>query len=315
MLRVILIFIKWVGAPRRAMVAAAVATALMVTACGPATDPEPTAGGDDVVVVATTGILGDVAKRIVGDRGRVRTLIPPGIDPHDYQPSAADVGRLVDADLVVANGLGLEEGLAQILDAAAADGANVLTVGDMVEPRIERGGVPDPHFWLDPALLGIGAVEIGNALSAVDDSADWAGRGADVSTELTRLGDEIERLLSDLAAERRLLVTNHDSLAYFARRFDFEVLGTIIPGGSTVASPSPADLADLVAAIEGRDVQAIFAETTEPDDLAAALAEEVGHDVAVVELYTGSLGEPGSTADTYAGMMRVNAERIAEALG
>ena len=110
-------------------------------------------------------------------------------------------------------------------------------------------------------------------------------------------------------------MTNHLSLGYFSDRYDFEMIGTVIPGGASLANPSSSELASLVEIIEHEQVPAIFTETIEPDVLAQAVAAEVGYDVAVVELYTGSLGEPGTDGDTLIGMLATNVERIAEALG
>jgi zinc/manganese transport system substrate-binding protein len=112
----------------------------------------------------------------------------------------------------------------------------------------------------------------------------------------------------------RLLVTNHDALGYFADRYDFEIVGVVIPGGSTLADPSSAELAALVETLLETDVPAIFAETSSPAQLAETVAAEAGNDVEVVELHTGSLGEPGSGADTLIGMLRTNATRIRDAL-
>nr|MCU0281452.1 metal ABC transporter substrate-binding protein [Acidimicrobiia bacterium] len=128
------------------------------------------------------------------------------------------------------------------------------------------------------------------------------------------LDAEIEASLAAVPPEQRKLLTNHHALGYFADRYGFEVIGAIIPGGSTLAAPSPADLAELVDLLRQAGVRAIFAETTQSADLAEALAAELGGQVAVVSLYTGSLGEAGSGADTYIGMQRSNAERIAAAL-
>jgi zinc/manganese transport system substrate-binding protein len=122
-------------------------------------------------------------------------------------------------------------------------------------------------------------------------------------------------ILDVVPAERRVLVTNHDALGYFADRYGFEVLGTVIPGGATLADPSSADLAELVATIQREEVPAIFAETIEPSVLAETVAAEVGDQVRVVELFTGSLGEEGSGAETLIDALIINARRIAEALG
>jgi zinc/manganese transport system substrate-binding protein len=131
--------------------------------------------------------------------------------------------------------------------------------------------------------------------------------------ELDALHVEVEGLVAGIPDEDRLLVTNHEVFGYFADRYDFEVVGVIVPGGSTLAEPSAADLTDLAREIDERGVPAIFAETSSPTRLADALAAE-GTDVEVVELYSESLGEPGSPGDTYIGMIRTNAERIAAAL-
>ena len=265
-------------------------------------------------VVATTTMLGDIAGSVVGDAGSVETLLPVGTDPHDYRPSARQVATLVSADLVVANGLDLEEGLNDVLEAAAADGVLVLRIGELVDP-IPFSNDPtelDPHVWFDPLRMAEAARIIGDALAGLDTSTDWAARAAEYGAELEAANTEIIEILAPV--ENRQLVTNHDSLSYFADRYDFDILGVVVPGGSTLADPSSAQLAALISAISAADVPAIFAETTEPVALAEAVAAEVGSSVAVVELYTGSLGEPGSGAETLIGMLTTNARRIADTL-
>ncbi|CAN5717085.1 hypothetical protein BH24ACT3_BH24ACT3_08000 [soil metagenome] len=133
--------------------------------------------------------------------------------------------------------------------------------------------------------------------------------------ELRQLDTDVEAVLDDVPEERRALVTNHEVFAYFADRYDFEVIGAVIPGGSTLAEPSAAELDELSEAIESEGVPAIFAETSAPDRLVEALAREASIEVEVVELFAESLGEEGSGADSYVGMMTTNAERIADALG
>ena len=153
---------------------------------------------------------------------------------------------------------------------------------------------------------------IGGALADVDTTVDWGSRAEEFAGVLRALHDETASKLAEV--EARVLITNHDSLSYFAESFGFDVLGTVIPAVTTQAEPSSANLAELVQVIEETGIRAIFAETTEQASLAEAVAAEVGFEVQVVELYTGSLGEPGTAADTYIGMMTVNAERIADAL-
>ncbi len=289
---------------------ASLVLALTAASCGTGDD-----AGGAVEVVATTSILGDITRNVVGDAATVTVLVPSGTDPHDYQASSQQVADLVAADLVVANGLGLEEGLADVLDAAARDGARVIEVAAAVDPLPLAGGDDlDPHFWLDPLRVAGAARVIAAELDAVAPGTDWGMRAAAYAAELDSAGESIAEVLAAVPVARRRLVTNHDALGYFAARYGYEVIGTIIPGGATLAEPSSAQLADLVATIVREQVPAVFAETTEPSVLAAAIAAEAGDDVEVVELYTGSLGGPGSGADTLIGMLETNAARIAAAL-
>jgi len=300
-------------APGRFVAIAAVAS-ILVTSC--AGDGNQTADGDRIVV-ATTNILGDVARNVVGDAATVEVLLPLGVDPHDFRPSAQDAAIVQRADLVIANGLGLEEGLDDVLRSAEADGANVLRIGEQVDPvpfGADATSAKDPHVWLDPLRMAEAAHVIAAELAAVDDGVDWA-RGADAYADaLADADSRIRQIVSVIAPADRKLVTNHDSLRYFALRYGFDVVGTVIPGGTTLADPSSAELAQLVATIQAEGVAAIFVETTESHTLAEAIARDLGSEIAIVELYAGSLGASGSGADSLIGMLVINAERIAEAL-
>ncbi len=320
--------------PRSAsgVLALAVVLASSLTACTSSevasSTPQPASG--PLSVVATTSVLGDVVANVVGDAATVEVLLPIGADPHDYQPSARQLAQVIEADLVVANGLRLEEGLVDALASAEADGANVLEVAPMVDPipfggtGAESGCDPtqesgdtsrcDPHVWTDPMRMAAAARIIAAELAALDGSVDWEGNAERYAQELLVADEEIAAALEAVPDDRRTLVTNHDSLGYFADRYGFEVVATVIPGGTTLGDPSSAELADLVAVIGDTGVPAIFAENVEPAALAEAVAAEAGDGVAVVELFTDSLGEPGSGADTLIGMLRTNAERIAAAM-
>jgi zinc/manganese transport system substrate-binding protein len=273
-------------------------------------------------VVATTTILGDLARNVVGADGTIEVLLPIGADPHDYQASARQVAAVQEADLVIVNGLGLEEGLADVLESAAADGANVLTIAPLLDPlpfgsdgaEGDDAGGDDPHVWLDPLRMARASQLVAAELSKLDDGIDWAARGNAYADELRAVDDTIKSILSTVPAADRKLVTNHDALGYFAARYGFGVVGVVIPGGSTLAEPSSAELTELVTTVEQEQVRAIFAETTSPEALADAVAAEAGADIVVVELFTGSLGEPGSGADSLIGMLETNARRIAAAL-
>lgn len=307
-------------------------------------------GGDDatsdasVQVVATTTMLGDVVGDVVECAGgHTTTLMPRGADPHDFQASSAQVAELVRADLVVANGLGLEEGLADALASAASDGARVMEVAPLVDP-IEFGGSHadehdhgdeeahaaegepadeaerdhgslDPHFWHDVARMATAtelvAAELGQLTG---DAATFERCGAEVAAELRKVDTDVRELLAPIPADRRVLVTDHDAFGYFAEAYDFEVVGVVIPGGSTLAEPSSAELSELIDTITREGVPAIFANPANPTALVDTVAAEAGAQVEVVELYVGSLGPEGSDGDTYAKMMTANAQRIAAAL-
>ena len=274
------------------------------------------ADDDRIRVVATTTILGDVASNVAGSDADVEVLMPIGASPHGFVPSSQQVAKIYTADLVVANGLDLEAGLADVLEAAKGDGVNVLEVAPHLDPLpFGDGDDLDPHVWMDPVRMMDTARLIATELTAVAPSVDWEGNAATDAAELQSTHNTIQQLLGAIPTDERKLVTNHDSLGYFADRYGFVVIGTVIPGGSSLGDPSSAALADLVAVIEREKSPAIFAESTEPQALAGAVAAEAGADVAVVELFTGSLSESGTVADTLIGMLLVDAERIATALG
>ncbi len=311
-----------------------VVLAMVAAACG---SDDASADENLPTIIVTTSIWGDVVENLVGDDANVEVIIPIGADAHDFSPSSQQVAAIQTADLVVANGLGLEEGLEDVLEAAAADGVNVLEVAPLVNPipfglddehsdedhSDEEGEHPDehahdgddPHVWMDPDRVALAALEITEALTALDGTIDWMGRAVSYSDELKKAGVEAGEMLAVVAADQRKLVTNHEALGYFADRFDFEVVGVVFPGGSTLSDPSSAELAELVETMEEEGVSTIFGESSSPSTLADAVAAEVGDEVQVVELYTESLGEPGSGADTVIGMTLTNAERVAESLG
>ncbi|MGV3760159.1 MAG: metal ABC transporter solute-binding protein, Zn/Mn family [Actinomycetota bacterium] len=280
-------------------------------------------------IVVTTNVLGDVVRTIVGDDASVHVVMPPAANPHDFSASAQEAARRREAAVIVVNGRGFEEGLLDTVEAAEADGAVVVEATDGLPETDEHGQEGgeidadhghehdgDAHFFSDPVLMAAAvdhlAAELRAHVPALDTDA-FAERVDAYLEELEALFMEATQLLTVVPPGRRVLVTNHEVLGFFADRFGFEVLGVIIPGGSTLAEPSAADLADLAATIEAAGVPAIFAETSSPSRLADALAAE-GTDVEVVELFTESLGEAGSGADTYLGMVRTNAQRIADAL-
>lgn len=301
----------------------------------PAALPGPT-------VVATTTMLGSVVSDIltcaVGDDSGLTVLFPMGADPHDFQPSSAQVASMSTADLVVANGLFLEEGLVAALSALSEEGAAVLEVAELVDPLAygeeeghddhddhgdeageEEGhddhddhGDFDPHFWMDMSRMAIAAELIGNELA---DSGDmFVECGQSVAEEIRQAEVAVVEVLSGIPEANRVLVTDHDALGYFADKYDFSVVGVVIPGGSTLAEPNSQELAALVSVIRDKNAPAIFANIATASSVVTVLADEVGQDVSVVNIYVGSLGGPGTGAETYIDMMTTNAALIAAAL-
>ncbi len=294
----------------RGVTVALLSAVLGVAGCGgePANDGRP-------LIVATTTIVGELVAHVAGDQARVEVLMPVGADPHDFEPSARQAASLRDAALVVSSGLGLEVGLTDTLEAAAEEGTPILELGPALDPRPlgDDPGVPDPHWWLDPIRATRAVDLIGERLGEIA-AGGWAARATSYADQLTALDGELRSTLGTIPSSRRTLITSHAAFGYFAERYDFKVIGVLIPGGSTQAQPDPRQLAALAAVIRAEGVPAIFGETTLPTNVADALAAEVGEEVRVVVLYTGSLGEPGSGAETYVGMLRTDAARIAEAL-
>jgi len=295
---------------RRLRVAAALAVAagLVVTTAGCSS-----AGSDRPLVAVTTNVLGDVVTEVVGDTADVMVLMPAGADPHSFEVSAKEAARLRTADLVVENGLGLEEGVARHVAAAASDGVPVFTAGDHVDAlewTTEDDSGPDPHLWTDPERM----VDVVEALDADLRDAGIDPTGTDgYLDELASLDDEMTRAFAGIPEDRRALVTNHHVFGYLADRYDFRVVGAVIPSGTTLASPSAADLRDLASAIDEAGVPTIFADLSQPARLAEVLAEEVDVHVEIRSLATESLTADGE-ASTYLGMMRSNTDAIVDGL-
>lgn len=293
------------------------AAALLATACSSSdsSDGRPT-------IVATTTILGDLVRRVVGDAARVETLMPPGADPHDFEPSAAQAAKMRRAALIVENGLGLEQRLQPAIDAAERDGVPVLAIGDRLDPTPlgDDPGVIDPHVWLDPQRMAIAAGAVATEVTRTIDTDP--ATTATIEANAQRYRDEAmaaeaeaRTILASIPESQRILITNHDALGYFARRFGLRVEDVIIPGGSSLAEPSAADIARLVTTIRDSGVRAIFTESTTSPRLPESIAREAGGHVRIIELNTDTLGRAGAPDSTYAGLITELARRIADGLG
>lgn len=302
---------------RRLLTAAA---ALAVVSLGTLGGCGASAGGDGKVsVVVTTNVLGDVVTNLVGDQAEVTVLMPPNADPHSFGVSAQDALKMQKADLLVYNGLGLEEGLLSHVHSAAQAGTATFVAGEHIELLEYSGGQsagPDPHFWTDPTQMVLVVGALTDALGKIEgiDAAKLKADAAAYTAQLEEADAAARAAFEAIPAQQRALVTNHHVFGYLARRYDFRVIGAVIPGGATLAAPSAADLADLADAVKQAGVGAIFADVSSPDKLINTLAEHTGMDIEVVPLFTESLSEPGGEAPTYLDMLRVNTQRIADAL-
>ena len=306
--------------------AAAVAVAFaFVAAPGFATgEPEPL--DDRMAVVATTNIVGDIVSRIGGDRISLYVMLPTGADPHVFQATPRDARQVADAVVVFINGAGLEDDFLGDLVANAAP-RRVVDLSSHLELRHlddehdnehddEHGhGEFDPHVWMDPTQVAAWTSEIAAALSEEDpgSAGAYAERAAELAAELDELDAWVRERVAAVPPPRRILITDHGVLGYFADRYGFSVLDTIIPGFSTASEPSARHLAALREAISEHAVPAIFAGVTVNPRVAQVVAEDLK--IEVVPVYTGSLSEPDGPAATYQDLIRTNVERIVAALG
>ena len=328
---------------RRSLLVTVAAAALVLSACGSADSsaPQPAAtpAASAVNVVATTTMLGDVVGQILSCAGgTVTVLMPAGTDPHDFSASSDQVAAMVTANLVVANGLGLEAGLTDAFENAAADGAKVFEVGPLVDP-IEFGagaheegheeegpeeegheeeghehGSLDPHFWFDMNRMALAAELIGAELAESTGDGAYATCATTTAANIRTAEAGVRTALESVPADQRILVTDHEALGYLADTYGYEIAGTVIPSGTTLAEPSSADLAALVATIKAEGVTAIFANVAQTTGLAEAVAAETGTPIKIIPLYVESLGAPDSPAATYLQMMQTNADLIASGL-
>ncbi|WP_422744363.1 zinc ABC transporter substrate-binding protein AztC [Mycobacterium sp. WMMD1722] len=282
---------------------------------------QSSAGPGGQAIVVTTNILGDVVRNVAGDAAEVRVLMQPNADPHSFGISAQDAAAMNSAGLVVYNGLGLEENVIRNVETVAEQGVPTLAVGDHIDPikyaKGDSAGMPDPHFWTDPERM-IAAVDV--IEKAVIENVNGVDRDAvtrnakSYRAQLRDLDTSMVDGLNTIPVDRRKLVTNHHVLGYFAQRFGFAVIGALVPSGTTLASPSAADLQSLVGAIESARVPAVFIDSSQPDRLARVLAEQSGITVEIVSLYSESLSPPGTPGDTYLAMMRANTDAIVNGL-
>ena len=265
------------------------------------------------VVVATTTHAGDLVRAVGGDRVDVRTLLRSGADPHDYEPRPSDVRAVSEAELVVRSGGEVDEWLGGVLEGAGGD-PEQLTLLDRVRELRDDGEV-DPHWWQDPRNAALAVVAIDGALGSADAKgrAAFTRRAAAYARRVRALDRGIARCIAAVPRARRKIVTTHDSLGYFARRYGIEVVGALIPSLSTRAQPSARDVERLVRQIRRERVAAIFPESALNPKLERAVARETGARVGG-RLWADALGPADSASGTYLRAMGANARALVEGM-
>lgn len=280
------------------------------------TNPPTVTPGATVNVVATTTQAADFARVVGGDRVSVVGLVKPGIDPHLYAATPEDVRSVARADLLVVNGVGLDQFVRRTLR-EAGKGKPVALLSRGVPLRMGGAGQrqADPHFWYDPRNAKIAVETVAAALAAVDpagESTYRANRDAYL-VQLDAADARVQAQIATIPQERRKLVTNHDSFAYYTARYGLEYVGAVIPSLETNAAPSAKQISDLIRLIQRQQVPAIFADAVVNPKLEEQIARETGVQV-VATLCADSLTAPGGACDSYLQWLEHDTKVIVDAL-
>jgi len=280
--------------------------------------------GEKLKVVATTSIVGDVVAQIGGDLIELKVLLPVGTDPHSFDPNPQDVVKVAEADVIFANGAGLENFLDNLIESAGtadvvkylSEDIDLRSLEDDHDSNSDlhlHEGI-DPHVWTNPQNVAIWVENIETILSDLDpiNAAVYISRAETYKLELNALDDWIRGQVANIPLENRQLVTDHTIFGYFADEYGFEQLGALIPGSSTLAEPSAQELANIEDTINSLRVKAIFVGNTVNPTLAERVARDTG--TQLVFIYTGSLGERGSGSETYLEYMRYNTSAFVDSL-
>jgi len=290
----------------------------LLTAC----QPKPAASQPQGIrVLAAESFMADIAKNVAGDRVNVDSLMPLGMDPHAFELVPSDVARIADSQVVIINGGGIEGWLDKVIENAGGEHKVIEACAGLASRAAREGEVVpdetggDPHFWLDPISVIHYVENIRDGLSTVDpEGKEIYTKNAEAYIEkLKVLDSSLREQAQTIPAEKRLIVTNHESFGYFADRYGFTIIGTIVPSVSTGSSPSAQQLASLVDHIRSTGASAIFLETGTNPQLANQIAKETGVKV-ITDLYTHSITAADGKAPTYIDMMKYNMSLIVENL-
>jgi ABC-type Zn uptake system ZnuABC Zn-binding protein ZnuA len=278
-------------------------------------DNEPNGGDSRVRVVATLEIFADMARNVGGDAVDVDALLPAGADPHTFEVAPTRVVDIVEADIVIMNGLGLEESIHDVIETNAEGEVIELAAGlPILDGEDAQGGASEhsgnPHLWLDARLAARYVESIRDAMVAVDPGrrATYESNATAYLEEIGQLDREIEDAVSSIPPERRKLVTLHDAFPYFASRYGLEIVAVAVP--SPGQEPSAKDIADLAAVLRSEDVPAVFAEPQFNSRVLDAAAGDAG--VRVLDLLSDAYA---GDVESYVELMRFNAGQLIEGLG
>jgi ABC-type Zn uptake system ZnuABC Zn-binding protein ZnuA len=298
---------------------------LLICSCNTAS-PSPSS----LTVTAVETFLADITRKIAGDRFQVHSLIPFGVDPHEFEPTPKDMVIVSESDLLIVNGAGLEGWLSNALQTVSGNRIMVTASRGLTSRQSESpsstqnpsGASPtpssssiDPHFWMNPLLVKTYVANILEGLIQIDpaDESLFRKNAAAYLSELDQLDQWILTQVALIAPEQRLLVTDHDDLGYFADRYGFRIIGAILPGVSPDAEPSASQMAALIDQIRATHAKAIFLDAGANTQMADQISQETGCRV-VTGLYLHSLTPPGGAASTYLDLMKYDVPLIVEAL-
>ena len=285
---------------------------------------------EPINIAATTGMIGDIVRNVAGDRAKVTVIMGSGTDPHLYRPTRRDMSALLGADVAFYHGLNLEGRMGEALDWVRGAGRPVYAVAERIdsdhlldeeEEEVGEGElpVPDPHLWMDPRRWALIVDGVAEHLASLDPSGEetYRANAAAYRESLDALHEYAREAVASIPADRRVLVTAHDAFAYFAERYDIEVLA--IQGISTESEAGLRRIEEIVRTVVERQIPAVFTETSVPDRNVLALVEGArarGHDVRIGgELFSDAMGEEGTYEGTYLGMIDHNVTTIVRALG
>jgi len=289
----------------------------LLTSCA-----KPATQGDLIKVVASTTMVGDVVKQVGGDRLQLTVLYPVGADPHTFEPRPQDAAAIANAEIIFLNGLELEHSLEPVIQSNATGkvvevsaGVDVLAFTAAQQDGASHDhSAGDPHTWMDPNMVMIWVKNIQSALTAIDptNASYYEANAKDYLAQLADLDAWIRAEVAKIPAENRKLVTDHENLGYFIKRYGFTLSGLLVDSLSTNASPSAQELSTLEDNIKTQNVKAVFVGSA----VNPALAEQVARDTGVklVTIKTESLGDPGSDTATYIQYMKTLVTTIVNAL-